>query len=86
MTRSHASIGCSAMGAMVPPIPALLQATSRRPKARTASATSASHSAGFATSARKNTARPRAAATSAQVSRPPASFRSETTTAAPSRA
>ncbi|MGC3972429.1 MAG: hypothetical protein QM775_35320 [Pirellulales bacterium] len=65
---------------------ALLTTTFSPPNSRTAASIAARHSASFETSVRANTARPPALRTASTVAWPPASFKSATTTAAPSLA
>src|SRR5215471_5951667 len=86
MTLSKSSSACSARGTILPSMPALLHAQSSRPKAATALAIKALTFAASVTSARTKIASPAFSLMRATVSLPPSSFKSETTTLAPSSA
>src|SRR5579863_2453360 len=83
MVRSQSSSDCLMMGTQTPSMPALLNATSRRPNFSTVFWTSASTSRALVTSAFTNRPSPPTSAISFTVSLPSASRRPETTTLAP---
>ncbi|MOA19686.1 hypothetical protein D3C78_1400880 [compost metagenome] len=82
--KSSTGVSCTSLNARCRP--ALLKAPSRRPKACMASATSASQSAGLATSVARNAAWPPAATISSTTARPASALRLPITTRAPARA
>src|SRR6266568_1599724 len=83
ITRSQSPSDCSATGLKLPSIPALLNATSKRPNFSTVFQTSASTSVAFDTSVLTNKPSPPAARTRSIVSFPSDSRRPATTTLAP---
>src|SRR6266446_7346014 len=80
------SVDCSVIGPNWPSVPALLTATSRRPKCSTTCSTRLRTSDSWRTSARRYSARTPRARSSAASAWPASSRRPDTTTLAPSRA
>src|SRR5438876_3816290 len=80
------SVDCSVIGPSWPSVPALLTATSRRPKCSTTCSTRLRTSDSWRTSARRYSARTPRARSSAARAWPASSRRPDTTTLAPSRA